>query len=1171
MINHLSLRLAWHNDGWNGHICTDPKSNTYCVGSHSYPGDVISTERNLEWESDEKVAGCHCSKIDGIPPCAYSINAFGTEAIKAKADPPDFFRDNTSRKIFDIPPATACIWPYEQMYSEDVKFAEGETNRTYDYDKRLKAAKEFFNSLSPNKSLIFYYANRSNPFSEEDNPIFALVGISVMKSKGDFLFYDNVSPANKAKYAGGFIWQLPITSHYPEFGFRLPYHKYLNNPEVLDKIAFIPENQNNFKFAAKRISDDDALIYVERLIEVVSYLITINDDTENWQVRKAWLQDLLSELWKNRGAYPGLPSIFQLLGQGDLIEEYYKAAAVGKSKEFAEKLMGFLNDRNATKPTGINLSTDVLESARRIWTVKLSKGKELASKVLSRIHLTVKQVENILAPDRTKNSISATLTEIAHNPYLLSEQYVGDDYNDEISFTKVDHGVLPFPDLGLEQLMAKDDWRRLRALLMDELHYEATHSFVSLDSLLENINKRLSHYPEWKKEFFNEGFIEYDKEKFEQAIVFKEYDDKVYCYDKHVYEDEQLVSNCVKEMLERGDHRLLKPFSEEKWKDELFNEHSDLAKKNRKAYSEAIKGQIEICQRIFNKPLSVLSGSAGTGKTYIIKSLIKAIKHSFGKDESFCLLAPTGKAADRIRQKTQTSADTIHSFLMRNGWLNENFTYKRHGGTENGEYTTIIIDECSMIDLGLMAALFRAINWNVLRRIIFVGDPNQLPPIGRGKVFADVIQYIKGVNPDSYGKLLNNIRQMENKIEGKGTGIIELAQLYISDNIRWNEDSSLKADAEQFLKRIQEGEEELDKDLRVITWKDTDELEVKLQELIDQDMEADEDADIMDYQIISPYRNELFGIEHLNSIMQEHLNAENIEAYGTFGGLAVRDKIIQQVNRANSTAYYAYDLQNKSKHRLNVYNGELGTVYYSNRQEKKLSVEFERKAQIRVGFKEESEIEENIDLAYAISVHKAQGSEFKRVYLVLPKHKSALLSTELLYTGITRASNHLTILVEEDYRPFFSLRRPEKSKLAFINSSLFSFSPINVSMLSFASWYEEGRIHSTLTQFMVRSRSEVIIANLLAKEIGVNNFVYEEPLITQDATMYLPDFTIRFRGKTFYWEHLGMMNKDRYKRHWEKKEKWYNRHFPGQLLITRDGVTLSKDAMKIIENLKAGK
>lgn len=1168
MINHLSLRLAWHNDGWNGHICANPKSNTYCVGSHSYPGDVISTERDLDWESDEKVAGCHCSKIGGIPPCAYSINAFGTESIKAKADPPAFFRDNTESKVFELKPATACIWPYEQMYSDDVKFPEGH-GRTYDYDKRLKAAKEFFNSLTPDKSLIFYYANRSNPFSEEDNPVFALVGISVMKSKDDFLFYNNVSQKNKEIFAGGFIWQLPITSHYPEFGFRIPYHKYLDNPEVLNKIAFIPENQNNFKFAAKRISDDDALIYVERLIEVVGYLISINDDTENWQVRKSWLQDLLSELWKSRGAYPGLPSIFQYLEQGDLISEYYKAAAVGKSKEFAERILAFLNDRNAAVPSGGKLSADTLEAARRAWMVKLSKGKELASKVLSRIHLTVEQVKNILSPERIKNSIYATLTEMVQNPYLLSEQYVGDDYNDEITFTKIDHGVLPLPDLGLEHLMSKGDWRRLRGLLMDELHYESTHSFVSQNSLLEKINERLSHYPEWKKEIFNEEFIEYDKEKFEQAIVFKEQEGKVYCYDKHVYEDEQIVSGCMREMLDRGEHRLLKPFPEEKWKDELFNEDSDLAKKNRKAYSDAIQGQIEVCQRIFNKPLCVLSGSAGTGKTYIIKSLIKAIKHSFGKDESFCLLAPTGKAADRIRQKTQTNADTIHSFLMRNGWLNENFTYKRYGGTENSEYTTIIIDECSMIDLGLMAALFRAVNWNVLRRIIFVGDPNQLPPIGRGKVFADIIQYIKEVNPESYGKLLNNIRQMENKIDNKGTGIIDLAQLYISDNIRWNENSSLKADAEQFLKRIQEGEEELDKDLRVITWKDTDELEEKLRELIDADMAMDKDADIMDYQIISPYRNELFGIEHLNGIMQEHLNAENIEAYGTFGGLAVRDKIIQQVNRANSTAYYGYDMQKKSKLRLNVYNGELGTVFYSNRQERKLSVEFERKSQIRVGFKGESEIEENIDLAYAISVHKAQGSEFKRVYLVLPKHKTALLSTELLYTGITRASNHLTILVEEDYRPFFSMRRPEKSKLAFINSSLFTFRPINDSMLSFSSWYEEGKIHSTLTEFMVRSKSEVIIANMLAKEIGENNFVYEEPLIAEDGTIYLPDFTIRFRGKTYYWEHLGLMNIERYKRHWEEKEQWYNKHFPGQLLVTYEGGTISIEAVKIINDLKS--
>ena len=88
MTIHISVRLAWHNDGWNGHICKNPKGNTYCVGRYSYPGDMISENRNLEWESRKDVAGKSCSELDEIPACAYSINAFGKDKMKAYADPP---------------------------------------------------------------------------------------------------------------------------------------------------------------------------------------------------------------------------------------------------------------------------------------------------------------------------------------------------------------------------------------------------------------------------------------------------------------------------------------------------------------------------------------------------------------------------------------------------------------------------------------------------------------------------------------------------------------------------------------------------------------------------------------------------------------------------------------------------------------------------------------------------------------------------------------------------------------------------------------------------------------------------------------------------------------------------------------------------------------------------
>jgi hypothetical protein len=95
MPNHISVRISWHTDDWNGHICKDPKANTYCCGRYSYPGDVVARDRDLEWESSKEICGKSCSKLEKAPPCSCSINAFGLESVKTYQKPPDWFRDNS--------------------------------------------------------------------------------------------------------------------------------------------------------------------------------------------------------------------------------------------------------------------------------------------------------------------------------------------------------------------------------------------------------------------------------------------------------------------------------------------------------------------------------------------------------------------------------------------------------------------------------------------------------------------------------------------------------------------------------------------------------------------------------------------------------------------------------------------------------------------------------------------------------------------------------------------------------------------------------------------------------------------------------------------------------------------------------------------------------------------
>ena len=150
-------------------------------------------------------------------------------------------------------------------------------------------------------------------------------------------------------------------------------------------------------------------------------------------------------------------------------------------------------------------------------------------------------------------------------------------------------------------------------------------------------------------------------------------------------------------MANRADINLRFPVTEGIWRALLTDADSSLAQKYPQDYEEAINTQVTVCQAIFQKPVSVLSGEAGTGKTTLVKTIIAAIEKAHGTGGSVKLLAPTGKAADQLRERTGRDARTIHSHLASLGWLNDNFTFKRHGGSREEGASTLIIDESSML------------------------------------------------------------------------------------------------------------------------------------------------------------------------------------------------------------------------------------------------------------------------------------------------------------------------------------------------------------------------------------------------------------------------------------------------------------------------------------------
>lgn len=1209
MPTHITARLAWHAGGWDGSICKEPEKNTYCVGCKSYPGDLIARERQKHLDTEKRLAGCKGAALKGyVPPCSYSYNAFGGDEALSGSNPPEFFYGGATRHEWIMPPATVSVWPYEAMYAEEVK-ASG----YLDNDKRRALMLEFFKPIEEDcgHNLIFYYANYSNPLSEEEAPRYALIGVSRITKLGKELVYDNVTEKVAKQYAGGMIWARDISAAYPEEGVRLPYHLYRDDMERLTEIALFPENPFLCKYGSKHLTDDEAIGLLEQFLAKVRLLKDLGDESENWEVRESWLLKVIADLWSHRGLYPGLLKALEIAGAGPLIKNTKAlCAAEGGQKGYSAVFDVLEGGKENQLTNGINAAER--KKLARNWKLLSDGARLLLREVLPRLDLTSDVMRNIVSESRMDCALTATPEEIAANPYILAEQYCGDDVSDRIAWSTIDRGVLPSPDLGGKPLAGVDfnDERRFRSLCLEHLRQEGKHTFRFAKDILVEIAERMKRLPAWKQAEFSERYFTVDAEFLSGALSLRPVEAGLAVYLKTVFEDERLVEATLRELASRPDVDLRRPVTETDWSAWIFKTDSPLAMKAPKEYKEATDEQAGVCARLFRRPLSVVTGPAGTGKTTVIEALIRAVRRAEGEGASVLVLAPTGKAADRAREVFEKASlarvetVTIHSFLAANGWLNENLTFKRQAG-KRAAVGTLVLDETSMLDLELAAALFRAVDWQHIRRLILVGDPGQLPPIGRGRVFADLIKWMGAEQAESLGRLKRNLRQLLNRVFGEGTAIVALSELFLvddEDKAAGGVDASTRPDQEDLIQRIHVGGT-VDRDLDVIYWDEPQELAETLIKAVEIRMTGGKPPDKKPYQIwndalrenptafqvLTPHRGELHGVEALNEACQSRIAKFVIERVGAVDGITLNDKVIQTRNRPKSNPIWGYDSGKKAKVQVEVFNGEIGTVGtfgfdtkvwqtlktgYGPRL-RRFAVQFTRKPKITVGYgrdvphdkqyKRSESVEDNLELAYAVSIHKAQGSEFNDTFVIIPSASARPVSAELVYTALTRASRHCTLLIQRDVSSLLDARRRENAQTPQINSYLFALHVAKDAFRHRRGWYEAGKIHEALSGDMLRSKSEVIIANMLhERQIP---FRYEQPLFAGDGTLRLPDFTVTWQGKTFYWEHLGLLDMTEYAKEWQVKRAWYDRWFPGQLVTTEEGPQLSRLASGLVEEI----
>ena len=374
--------------------------------------------------------------------------------------------------------------------------------------------------------------------------------------------------------------------------------------------------------------------------------------------------------------------------------------------------------------------------------------------------------------------------------------------------------------------------------------------------------------------------------------------------------------------------------------------------------------------------LLVITGGPGTGKTTTINTIIQYFE-SEGLD--IALAAPTGRAAKRMSETTGYEAKTIHRLLELSGGMDE------HAGFERNEQNpletdVIIIDEMSMVDITLMHNLLKAVVAGT--RLILVGDVNQLPSVGPGCVLKDII--------DSHA--CNVVRLNRIFRQASESDIIVNAH-----KINRGEPVSLDNKSRDFffLKRY---------DANVI-------ISICIQ-LIRQKLPKYVNASPFDIQVLTPMRKGLLGVERLNTILQQYLNPpDGKKAEREHGQTIFRvgDKVMQIKNN------YQAEWEIRSRYNipiekgLGVFNGDMGIVREINSFSETLTVEYEERRMVEYPFKELDQL----DLAYAITIHKSQGSEYPAVIIPLLTGPRMLMNRNLLYTAVTRARKCVTLVGDE--------------------------------------------------------------------------------------------------------------------------------------------------------------
>ena len=1185
-LRHLSIRVPWHDAGWDGKICTAPHLNGACA-------KLKHIAENKKDEDEQLRAG---ESLKDLPPeqwpccvderamfmAPFEMDQEKRHALAAK-NPQHYghFRSTPQR----YPAYSAGIVPFSWMMINNLE-NKGDmleldvdasrepdlgyrTNWVHEARNQTSLLEGFVAHLHHGDSLCLFYAKHV-PFIEGTNRI--LVGAGRVKDIGQLTEYQR----SDDKRPRGMVWERPIQhSIRPngQDGFLMPYHEVLlraaESPslDLEPHTAFAPsEHWHEFSYASELVTHDgaiSALLSMENALDRIEQDFGIVTETQ-----RQWVHDELIRLWKVRGPFPGLGAVLHSFGLSrGLFVAHALQQRAGENADPWPEVDAAFRDPAATLP--VELRRDIKELAKT-WN-HLPDERRNFLRLLSRFELDVKQARKLYdETTRRKQNWNATDAEILRNPYRIFE--ISRHVSEVIHLLKVDRGVFPEDTVRslhpLEEptgLASAMDPRRVRAFAISVLEEDASagHTLQFAGDLGETI-RNYAVRPECP---VTSDILNASVDGMAPEIVKVEAEGELALQLDRYREIREIVRKNVCGRIQGKRHTVDQDWTEQVAK--KFGAPTDADE--RQAQEEKAKALAELAESRF----SVLAGRAGTGKTSVLGILCG---QNAVRQDGLLLLAPTGKARVRLQDlvgETSIQAMTIAQFLIKNGrYHGPSGRYYLSDHPKATGYGTVIVDEASMLTEDMLGALLDALQG--VKRLILVGDPAQLPPIGAGRPFVDIIAKLR---PDDFEARFPRVAKgcVELIIERRQVGVDrpdrQLATWFSTSPPAPGSDDIFSADDREA------------STLRFVEWEKPEDFQSKLVAVLAKELKLADAEDqrgfnramgatasgdydyfnatrngnkgaveeVENWQILSPLRSMSFGVGNINRQIHEQFRA---------GFMELASRRYRRIPKPLGSERIVYgdkviNLRNHHRGDRRVYpqagalgylaNGEIGIVIgqWKTQNMKKapsiLKVEFSSQVGYTYDFYGRDFSEEGaatLELAYALTVHKAQGSQFGLVILVLPEGHP-ILSRELIYTALTRHQDRLVVMHQGQRSLLKEFGSPHRSEIARRRTNLLT----DCRMLEFpraqgSVFLQEGLIHRTSKGLAVRSKSELLIAEALGS--GGVDFEYEKPLTLGGQTRY-PDFTIEdeISGRTVYWEHLGMLNRVGYRDAWEKKLAWY--------------------------------